>query len=72
MIGQYVRPAMAKVGTRIDESGTLLGEGGLLLFRRELGGRWHIDGFPRGRLSRVHPGRLIVTVVAGKHHSSPG
>ena len=72
MIGQYLRPAMAKVGTRIDESGMLVGEGGLLLVRRELGGHWHIDGFPRGRLSLVHPGRLIVTVVAGKHHSSPG
>ena len=72
MIGQYVCPAKAKVGTRIDESGTLVREGGPLLFRRELGGRWHIDGFPRGRLSLVHPGRLIVTVVAGKYHSSPG
>lgn len=54
---------MAKIGTRIDERGTLASESGRLLFRRELGGRWHIDGLPADRLSLGSSGRLIGTVI---------
>ena len=58
-----MRLGMAKVGTRIDERGTLAREGGQLLFRRELGGRWHIEGLAKDRLSLGHPGRLVGTVI---------
>lgn len=54
---------MAKVGTRIDERGSLAREGGRLLFRRELGGRWHIDGSPKDMLSLGIAGRLVGTVI---------
>ena len=54
---------MAKVGTRIDERGSLAREGGRLLFRRELGGRWQIDGSPKDRLSLGISGRLVGTVI---------
>ena len=56
---------MAKVGTRIDESGTLVREGDRLLFRRELGGRWHLDDdAPERILILGRPGRLIGTVIS--------
>lgn len=34
---------MAGVGTRIDESGTLLRDDGGFVLRRDLGGRWMLD-----------------------------
>ena len=34
-----------------------------MLFRRELGGRWHIDGSPKDRLSLGISGRLVGTVI---------
>ncbi len=34
---------MSGVGTRIDESGMLLREGGGFVLRRDLGGRWLLD-----------------------------
>lgn len=34
---------MAGVGTRIDESGTLLRDEGGFVLRRDLGGRWMLD-----------------------------
>ncbi len=34
---------MASIGTRIDETGTLLREGAGFVLRRDLGGRWMLD-----------------------------
>lgn len=34
---------MKAIGTRIDETGTLLRETGGSYFRRDLGGRWKLD-----------------------------
>lgn len=34
---------MAGLGTRIDESGTLLRDEGGFVLRRDLGGRWMLD-----------------------------
>lgn len=35
--------SMIQVGTRIEETGTLLREGGGFALRRDLGGRWMLD-----------------------------
>ena len=55
---------MAKVGTRIEENGILVREGGQLLVRRELGGRWAIDFDPAVDLEIGMPGRIVGTIVA--------
>lgn len=34
---------VAAIGTRIDETGTLLRDGGGFVLRRDLGGRWKLD-----------------------------
>jgi hypothetical protein len=34
---------MTSIGTRIDETGTLLREGAGFVLRRDLGGRWMLD-----------------------------
>jgi hypothetical protein len=34
---------MTGIGTRIDETGTLLREGSAFVLRRDLGGRWTLD-----------------------------
>jgi len=34
---------MTGIGTRIDETGTLLREGSAFVLRRDLGGRWMLD-----------------------------
>lgn len=34
---------MTSIGTRIDETGALIREGGGFLLRRDLGGRWKLD-----------------------------
>jgi hypothetical protein len=34
---------MAAIGTRIDETGTLLREGGAFYLRRDLGGRYKLE-----------------------------
>lgn len=34
---------MTAIGTRIDETGTLLREAGGFVLRRDLGGRWKLD-----------------------------
>ena len=34
---------MAVIGTRIDETGTLLREGGAFYLRRDLGGRYELE-----------------------------
>lgn len=36
-------PFMASIGTRIEETGTLLGDAGGFFLRRDLGGRWKLD-----------------------------
>ena len=58
-----MRLGMAKVGTRIDERGTLARKGGRLLFRRELGGRWHVDGPAKDSLTLGRPGRLVGILI---------
>jgi hypothetical protein len=58
-----MRLAMPKVGARIDERGTLACEGERMLFRREVGGRWQIDGSTEDRLSLGRSGRLVGTLV---------
>lgn len=40
--GTYVSN-MTVIGTRIDETGTLLREGAAFVLRRDLGGRWMLD-----------------------------
>ena len=59
----YARRPMARIGTRIEESGTLVHAGNGLLFRRELGGRWNIEGWPKAELELGKPGRLVGTVI---------
>lgn len=54
---------MTRIGTRIDESGTLAHAGDRLLFRRELGGRWNIEGWPKAEKQLGQPGRLVGTVI---------
>jgi len=34
---------MTAIGTKIEESGTLLREAGGFILRRDLGGRWNLD-----------------------------
>ena len=34
---------MIAIGTRIDETGTLLREGAAFVLRRDIGGRWVLD-----------------------------
>lgn len=34
---------MEQIGTRIEESGTLIGDAEGLVLRRDLGGRWRLD-----------------------------
>jgi hypothetical protein len=34
---------MASIGARIDETGTLVREGGSFALRRDAGGRYHLD-----------------------------
>ena len=63
LIDRRMRSAMTKVGSRIDERGSLAREGRRLLFRRELGGRLHIDGSQKDRLSLGISGRLVGTVI---------
>lgn len=55
---------MAKVGTRIEELGTLVRDGDQLLFRRELGGRWSIYDVTEANHSLGRPGRLVGTVIS--------
>ena len=55
--------AMARIGTRIDEGGILVRAGDRLLFRREAGGRWNIEGWPKAEIRLGRPGRLIGTVI---------
>lgn len=34
---------MSAIGTRIDETGTLIADGGGFALRRDIGGRWNLD-----------------------------
>ena len=58
-----MRLGMAKVGTRITERGAFARDGGRLLFRRELGGRWHVDGPAKDSLTLGRPGCLEGTLI---------
>ena len=60
----YARSAMAKVGSRIEENGSLAREGGQLFFRRAVGGRWRIEVLSPSGPATGCPGRLIGTVIS--------
>lgn len=59
---------MIAVGTRIEESGTLIRESDNVVFRRDLGGRWRLDLHRVGiDLADQHAGQRVMitgTVVA--------
>jgi hypothetical protein len=54
---------MAKIGSCIDEFGTLTHVGDRLTFRRDTGGRWNIEGWPKAELELGKLGRPVGTVV---------
>lgn len=59
----YLRD-MTMIGTRIDETGTLLREGNSFILRRDLGGRWKLD-LHRVLVDHVEKRvRIIGTLVA--------
>lgn len=62
------RMPMAAIGTRIEESGTLIMETDSVVFRRDLGGRWRLDLHRVGiALAEQHTGQRVTitgTVVA--------
>lgn len=54
---------MPTIGTRIDESGTLIREGGAFYLRRDLGGRYQLE-LHRTPVDEVEKrGRLVGTLV---------
>ena len=54
---------MAAIGARIDETGTLIREGGAFYLRRDLGGRYQLE-LHRTPVDLVEKGvRLIGTLV---------
>lgn len=63
---------MTSIGTRIEESGTLIREGGGFALRRDQGGRWKLDLHrvpvdhveKRVRVSGVVVGDGLIDVVA--------
>lgn len=59
---------MTAIGTRIEESGTLIQETDRVVFRRDLGGRWRLDLHRVGiDLAEQHAGQRVTitgTVVA--------
>lgn len=55
---------MLSVGTRIDETGTLLREGAAFVLRRDLGGRWMLD-LHRVPVDHVEKRVRITGVIVG-------
>lgn len=62
----YARPEMAKVGSRIEESGMLVRDRGRLVFRREQGGRWNLEDWPKSEVTLGQLGRLTGYVIDDK------
>ena len=70
---------MTAIGTRIDETGTLVREAGGFILRRDLGGRWKLDLHrvpvdhieKRVRITGVVVGEGLVDVV-GVSAETPG
>lgn len=62
------RTPMTAIGTKIEESGTLIQETDCVVFRRDLGGRWRLDLHRVGLvLAEQHVGQRVTitgTVVA--------
>ena len=56
---------MAAIGTRIDETGTLLREGAAFVLRRDLGGRWVLD-LHRVPVDHVEKRVRIIGTIVGK------
>ena len=63
-----MRSPMTAIGTRIEESGTLIRETDGVVFRRDLGGRWRLDLYRVGiDLAEQYTGQRVTitgTVVA--------
>lgn len=56
---------MATIGTRINETGTLLRDGGGFALRRDLGGRWMLD-MHRVPVDHVEKRVRITGIVVGE------
>jgi len=56
---------MTAIGTRIEESGTLLREAGGFILRRDLGGRWKLD-LHRVPVDHIEKRVRITGVVVGE------
>lgn len=55
---------MTAIGTKIDETGTLLREGAAFVLRRNLGGRWMLD-LHRVPVDHVEKRIRIIRTVVG-------
>lgn len=55
---------MTAIGTRIEESGTLIREKGGFILRRDLGGRWRVDLHRVGSELAGQRVTIIGTIVA--------
>ncbi|SKB74920.1 DUF5818 domain-containing protein [Sphingopyxis flava] len=56
---------MTAIGTRIDETGTLVREAGGFILRRDLGGRWKLD-LHRVPVDHIEKRVRITGVVVGE------
>jgi hypothetical protein len=56
---------MTAIGTKIEESGTLIREGGGFALRRDLGGRWKLD-LHRVPIDHIEKRVRITGIVVGE------
>ncbi len=56
--------SMTAIGTKIEESGTLIREAGGFILRRDLGGRWKLD-FHRVPVDHIEKRVRITGIVVG-------
>lgn len=56
---------MTRIGSRINERGTIVREGERFVFRRESGGRWQLEP---DRVGEAHVGHLVAMrgVIVGE------